>query len=506
MNTYMSRDIDVDPNTHKLSLIYTGTSVSTSGFNKEHVWAKSHGSFETSNGAGSDLHNLHPCDSNLNSTRGNLDFAEGGREISGYAGNYISSTFEPRNDFKGDVARTIFYMATRYEGRETYLTDVDLELSRPSNTTRYNDFTAGARGTHGNFDALYKWATSGQDPVDDFEVHRNNVIYSNYQGNRNPFIDHPEFIIMIYDKDYNGSGALNDPTGMGNSEILDQAKVNNVISLINAIGTVTVDSQSAIVAASNAYNQLNTISKNAVTNYQTLLNAQEAYNEIDTTAKISDLITKINAIGTVSLDSRAAIVAAETIYESLSVADKTRVTNYATLQSARATYNQLSSEIDGNAAYSATLNNLSLANCGYSDNVTFNWSEKSWTISSTYKNGEDFRMGSNSAKTISTKYSSIAPSGATTEGSTLQMNWDSQKVLGIEFKNVGNFGAISGWYICKSVDGGNTYTLASSGSFAANESMTYTTNTPDVSARYTLVIYGTTPRMKLTGVEIITAK
>ena len=90
-------------NSSKLNLIYTGETSTSTAFNKEHVWAKSHGSFGTDRGPGSDLHNLRPCNENLNSTRGNDDFGEtkgqGSLASKGWEGNYSSGGFfEPRDD------------------------------------------------------------------------------------------------------------------------------------------------------------------------------------------------------------------------------------------------------------------------------------------------------------------------------------------------------------------------------------------------------------------------
>lgn len=210
-------------------VFYEGTNSETrlSNCNREHVWAKSHGNFGESQPTGSDYHNLHPTTSKLNSTRGNMDFGEVDKTQSykdagfdydystpSMKGNYIGKSkttketvFEPKDEFKGDTARTIFYMAVRYDGDSG---EIDLEVDGAIDTSRYYDFTAGAKGLHGNFNDLYKWATTDVDPVSDFEVHRNNVIDEDYQHNRNPFIDHPEFVIMIYDKNYDGPGALLD--------------------------------------------------------------------------------------------------------------------------------------------------------------------------------------------------------------------------------------------------------------------------------------------------------
>ena len=216
-------------NPSKIIRTYEG-SVNENGsstFNREHTWAKSHGGFGESAPCGTDMHHLRPADYDLNGWRGSYDFGVVASHSSSNTqqskswwtdamdGNYVgtglnttATVFEPKDEFKGDVARMIFYMAVRYDGSNG---ELNLEVSGNRDTSRYNTFNYGsADGRHGNFVDLYDWATSTIDPVSDFEVNRNNIIDQEYQHNRNPFIDHPEFIEMIYDKNYNGPGALND--------------------------------------------------------------------------------------------------------------------------------------------------------------------------------------------------------------------------------------------------------------------------------------------------------
>ncbi|AUO12259.1 endonuclease [Priestia megaterium] len=186
---------DEDPaNANNVILLYTGRSQakSTNGggvddWNREHVWAKSHGDFGTAMGPGTDLHHLRPTDVSVNSTRGNLDFDNGGTEHSEALGNYFDSdSWEPRDEVKGDVARMLFYMAVRYEGDVS--DEPDLELNNTVNN--------GTAPYHGKLSVLLQW--NAQDPVDDRERCRNDIIYSDYQHNRNPFIDHPEWVNEIW--------------------------------------------------------------------------------------------------------------------------------------------------------------------------------------------------------------------------------------------------------------------------------------------------------------------
>ena len=187
------KQTDEDPNNpNNVILLYTGRSQakSTNGgnvndWNREHVWAKSHGDFGTSVGPGTDIHHLRPTDVSVNGSRGHVDFDNGGITQGECADCYLDSdSFEPPNRVKGDVARMLMYMAVRYEGESG---ELDLELADKVNTY--------PTPTHGKKSVLLQWHK--QDPVDTFEMNRNNVIQS-LQGNRNPFIDHPEWADQIW--------------------------------------------------------------------------------------------------------------------------------------------------------------------------------------------------------------------------------------------------------------------------------------------------------------------
>ncbi|MEU3146154.1 MULTISPECIES: endonuclease I family protein [unclassified Streptomyces] len=185
---------DQDPrNSNNVVLLYSGLSRSkslnggdTGDWNREHVWAQSHGGFGTSTGPGTDIHHLRPTDVRVNSIRGNKDFDNGGSAVSGGGGSLTDSdSFEPRDAVKGDVARMIFYMAVRYEGGDGW---ADLEVNGNVNN--------GSAPYMGRLSVLKAW--NEQDPPDAFEERRNQVIYDSYQHNRNPFIDHPEWVEAIW--------------------------------------------------------------------------------------------------------------------------------------------------------------------------------------------------------------------------------------------------------------------------------------------------------------------
>lgn len=190
-------DSDRDPNhSGNVFMFYTNTSRPfnkdfTGTINREHVWPNSKGVGKS--GPGSDAHHLRPCDSQLNGQRGNLDFdevpngtycSENGVQTKNKKN---SSAFEPQDEAKGQVARIIFYVGTHYGPESSYgltiLDQVNLE-----------------KGTSiGKLSTLLKWNL--EFPVDDIEKLRNEEVYD-VQGNRNPFIDHPEYACKIW-KDYN---------------------------------------------------------------------------------------------------------------------------------------------------------------------------------------------------------------------------------------------------------------------------------------------------------------
>jgi endonuclease I len=185
---------DQDPNNaNNVILLYSGRSQSKStnggnpnDWNREHVWAKSHGDFGTETGPGTDIHHLRPEDVSVNGDRGNKDFDTGGSAVSEAPGSYTDAdSFEPRNAVKGDVARMIFYMAVRYDGGDGF---ADLEMN--------NSVNNGSKPNIGKLSVLLQWNT--QDPPDAFEKRRNQVIFDSYQHNRNPFIDHPEWAGQIW--------------------------------------------------------------------------------------------------------------------------------------------------------------------------------------------------------------------------------------------------------------------------------------------------------------------
>jgi endonuclease I len=196
---------DQDPaNSSNVILIYKGISIpknhNASGvnnldyWNREHVWAKSHGFPGSSQHGYTDIHHLRPSDMSINGERGNSDFDVGGTAVTEAPKNYRNGdiSWEPRDEVKGDVARMMFYMETRYEmGSDSDMPD--LALVDRTGTSESNSLTSP--GEMGKLCTLLAW--HAVDPVDSFERNRNDVVFE-YQGNRNPYIDHPEWSDIVY--------------------------------------------------------------------------------------------------------------------------------------------------------------------------------------------------------------------------------------------------------------------------------------------------------------------
>ena len=170
--------------------IYTSYSSSHSeynggnGWNREHVWPKSLGGFDT-DGAGADLHHIRPSENRTNSNRGNKLYGNvnGGTKSTGnlsgeVGGYYTSSYYEPLDEVKGDVARICLYVYVRYGAEYT-------QCSKITNVFQ-------------SVDVLLEWCEL--DPVDTWEMGRNEVVGA-IQGNRNVFIDYPELAWLIFDKE-----------------------------------------------------------------------------------------------------------------------------------------------------------------------------------------------------------------------------------------------------------------------------------------------------------------
>lgn len=183
---------------------YSGECPENGGcYNREHSWPKSW--FGDATPMYTDMFHLVPTDGKVNGMRSNYPFGEVSNPTytSGNgcklgpcsAPGYTGIVFEPINEYKGDFARNYFYMATRYENiiSSWHSNEANAEaILQPNSYPVFEPWF---------INLLLKW--NAGDPVSQKEIDRNNVIYTSFQHNRNPFIDHPEYADAIWQTNVN---------------------------------------------------------------------------------------------------------------------------------------------------------------------------------------------------------------------------------------------------------------------------------------------------------------
>ena len=206
-------------------IFFNGTSTLV---DREHIWPVSRG-FKIKNNldkntnpqpyAATDMHNLHMGDKHNNQNgHNNLPFgnvidkssakqitSSTTGKVTGYVGlnKYGLNVYEPRDEDKGHIARTLFYMATRYHTLKSidnyepalvlvtnFIDNKEAIRTIPIEETQYNP------ATYGVLEDLLEW--NKNDPVNNHEIHRNNLCHKIVQGNRNPFVDFPEWADVAF--------------------------------------------------------------------------------------------------------------------------------------------------------------------------------------------------------------------------------------------------------------------------------------------------------------------
>ena len=166
-------------------------------YNREHTFPKSW--FNNSAPMKNDVVHILPTDGYVNGRRSNWPYSEVGNATwtsqngsklgSSNAPGYSGTAFEPIDEFKGDLARIYFYMATRYQN------EIGSWENNSSNADVVLDGTNDHVFENWYLNLMVKW--SNEDPVSQKELDRNDKIYD-FQQNRNPFVDHPEYITLIW--------------------------------------------------------------------------------------------------------------------------------------------------------------------------------------------------------------------------------------------------------------------------------------------------------------------
>ncbi len=204
LDMYSERPTSVDPYNFSLDATQRCGNYNIEGdcYNREHIVPQS--VFNEDPPMVSDAHHIPPTDGKVNGYRSNFPHGMvgildtppasisnptlNGSKLgfglnSGYSAGYTGTVFEPIDEFKGDIARMYLYFATRYENVVAgYNYDM---FNHTSNQVFTNTFKS----------ILLAW--HNQDPVSQREIDRNNAIYAR-QNNRNPYIDHPEWVDLVW--------------------------------------------------------------------------------------------------------------------------------------------------------------------------------------------------------------------------------------------------------------------------------------------------------------------
>ncbi len=240
LDIYSEKPIGTDPYKYTPGTNQCGT-YSTEGncYNREHIVPQS--LFSQASPMVADIHFIRATDGKVNGMRSNYPFGKvgsatftsqnGSKLGSSASSGYSGTVFEPIDEFKGDVARMIFYFVTRYQ-------------------SKLSSFASGNMLGSSTFPGLQTWelnvllAWHNQDPVSQAEIKRNNASYA-YQGNRNPFIDNPSYVNLIWGSQQ-PAGDTQAPTAATNLAV--SAKTSSSISL-----TWNASTDNVGVSAYNVY-------------------------------------------------------------------------------------------------------------------------------------------------------------------------------------------------------------------------------------------------------------
>lgn len=177
-------------------------------YNREHIVPQS--LFNEASPMKNDIHFIRATDGYVNNIRGSFPFGNvgvtnyisnnGSKRGSSVSAGYGGTVFEPIDEFKGDVARMIFYFVTRYENQ-------------------LSTFSSGNMLGNSAYPGLQTWelnqllAWHNLDPVSPAEIGRNNASYT-YQGNRNPYIDNPNYVNLVWGTPTTDTQAPTTPTNL----------------------------------------------------------------------------------------------------------------------------------------------------------------------------------------------------------------------------------------------------------------------------------------------------
>jgi endonuclease I len=179
-------------------------------FNREHTMPQSW--FASASPMVTDLFEVYPVDKYLNAQHENFPYGEvningigavtysnGSRRGPSSVAGITGTVFEPIDEYKGDVARSYLYMVTRYHNIVDGWDKLDPSGDKALDGKQYPAFEIPY------LKMLLKW--NHEDPVSQKEINRNNAIFC-FQKNRNPFIDKPELVDLVWNPSCVGAEAL----------------------------------------------------------------------------------------------------------------------------------------------------------------------------------------------------------------------------------------------------------------------------------------------------------
>ncbi len=258
---YAYTDCENGDTSGKMKLLWAGGYRTWDGsyVNREHVWCKSHATYVETNG-GADLHHLRPASAYVNQTpHNNKPYgsaqANGGStcvdESGNFGGWYLNSTtgfsnglYEPPDNAKGDCARILLYVYTRWKQPNLY-------TSLDTSSSAYKSFieetasgTCDGVATIESLETLLKWCY--EDPVDTWEMGRNDAVQS-IQGNRNVFIDYPELAWYLFGM--TPPSDMTTPSGDAASGGSESYSITNVTVNNPAYGTAAISTSNTVTVS-----------------------------------------------------------------------------------------------------------------------------------------------------------------------------------------------------------------------------------------------------------------
>lgn len=381
------------------SLSDTGSSATSegTGFNREHTVPQSW--FSKAAPMVSDIYHVYPTDIYVNNQRSSYvyddvktaskTFKNG--SILGKGTVFSSKTvFEIADEYKGDIARGYFYMAIRYKDKLSSFTGGE---AKNIFQTNYPYLTSNA------IKVFTKWAH--EDPVSDKEMIRNDAIYA-LQKNRNPFIDHPEYVDVIWSNSYS------------DSKTNTQYSVSNVNSAISAL--TSSSSADTVYSAYNKYCRLDASDKEKVSNTSKLFSYVQSKSGSSTSLSSywSNIISTYKSVynGTSSGSTTPVVVDP--------VEEETPVSTTASVSISK--FTSVSGSLDGYISYTAAKGTASTAPAVYSGVLRVYQNGGTFTVKSTNSKINTIELGSSMATKVSYKVNGSTVTKSITAGGKITIS------------------------------------------------------------------------------------